>query len=69
MALLAATYRTGNVGCISLTDDDLDESQIKELINQLRAGARHQGRRLRLQSDDHAIRFEMVDDNRRAEAA
>lgn len=69
MQLLAATYRTGNVGTINLFDDDLDENQIRELLLQLKAGARHQGRRLRVQYDESVIRFEMVDQAQRKAAA
>ena len=61
LQLLAATYHTGKVGRISLTDDDLSADDIADLMTQLRCGAKNQGRRLRVQDDDDEIRFEMID--------
>lgn len=54
-----ATYGTGKVGRVEFGADD--EEDITELVRLLKAYARHQGRRMRIQRDEDEIRFEMTD--------
>lgn len=62
-----ATYRTGNVGVVTITADEEDE--LRELVGYLNSYAGSLGHRMRVQREDDTVRFEMVDIKPRKKAA
>lgn len=62
------TYRTGQVGVITVRPDE--EEELKELLGYLRSYANSLGRRMVIQREEDVVRFEMVDvQKRKAKAA
>lgn len=57
--LADGTYKTGRVGIVTVGPDD--EEDVAELRRLLVSYAKSKGRRMRIQRDDDAFRFEMVD--------
>lgn len=53
------TYRTGEVGVITVEADE--EEELKELTGYLNSYATSKGRRMRIQREGDVVRFEMVD--------
>jgi hypothetical protein len=53
------TYRTGQVGIVTVDDDEEDE--LRELLGFLNSYATSLGRRIRVQREENVVRFEMVD--------
>lgn len=59
IAMADATYRTGEVGIVTIAADE--EEELRELTGYLNSYATGRGLRMRVQREDDVVRFEMVD--------
>lgn len=60
LEMLRHTDRTGEVGVIDARDDS--DEEVRQVLAYLRAGARHMGRKVRIQHDEEnrVVRFQLA---------